>query len=502
MDRSPFTRICRNRKLRGPAMRHDSTLASLPLLAILLLAARPASGEDPGPHVLLLFVDDMGWGDLRSFNPESRIPTPNLDRLAAEGVRFTDFHAPGSVCVPSRYGLLTGRYPFRARLDWRREPCIDQKRTTLASFLRENGYHTAMVGKWHLGFHHDGFDQPLRGGPIDRGFDSFFGIPASTDIPPYYYIQGDRAVEAPTERIEASASPGWSPIQGAFWREGLIAPGLKLADVLPDLTDRALGVIRSFSPTADRRRLFLYVAFPSPHTPWLPTEPFRGRSGAGLYGDFVVMVDHMIGRLLRELDAAGLTAETLVIFTSDNGPVWYADDVKRLGHDSLGGLRGMKGDAWEGGHRVPFIARWPERVRPGTASDRLAGHVDLLATLSDILDRALPEGAGEDSFSFLPDLVGTGAGKSEERDGLVAVSSRGVLALRHGPWKLIPALGSGGFSKPARVPPGPGGPTGQLYHLGDDPGEQKNLWLDRPEVVKRLSSRLDELRRRGSRESR
>jgi len=349
-------------------MRISVTLGLLGLVAWWSQPGRCQEG-DPGqrlPNVVIILVDDMGYGDPGCFNPQSKIPTPNIDALARDGMRFTDAHAPGAVCHPSRYGLLTGCYPFRTDVSvWPRKPVIDRGQMTIASLLKSRGYRTAMVGKWHLGFDERGYDKPLRGGPVDRGFDSFFGIRASTDIPPYFYIRGDRAVEAPTGHIEASHSEGWSRVQGAFWRAGGIAPDLKLENVLPRFTGEAIRVIGEHGKNGGDRPLMLYFAYPSPHTPWLPSQDLAGRSGAGMYGDFAMMVDAMIGRVLAALDDAGMAENTLVIFTSDNGPVWYDKDVERFGHDSAGGLRGMKGDAWEAGHRMPLIVRWPGQVAPG-----------------------------------------------------------------------------------------------------------------------------------------
>ena len=471
------------------------------LLTVVLVApagaAKPAAAELP--HIVLIFVDDMGYGDPGCFNADSKIPTPNIDRLAKEGMRFTDAHAPGSVCHPSRYGLLTGRYPFRTTLPWRKEPCIRPGRMTTASLLQTAGYRTAMVGKWHLGFHVADYDNPpeaIEGGPADRGFDTYFGIPASTDIPPYYYIENKHVVAAPTERIEDNRSEDWSPIQGAFWRAGGIAPGLKLVDVLPTFTAKAIDVLHRHHNADAERPLFLYLAYPSPHTPWLPTEEFRGRSAAGLYGDFTVMVDAMIGRVLKTLDELQMTDKTLVIFTSDNGPVWYDEDVKRLGHDSAGPWRGMKGDAWEAGHRMPFVVRWPGNVAPETVSEQTICHTDMLATFADLVGKTLPDDAGEDSFSILPILQGQ-QGDRPLRPATVTVSAGGLLTVRQGSWKLITGLGSGGFSKPGRIKPTSGGPRGQLYNLADDPGETTNLWSEQPEIVERLTTLLEGYKQTG-----
>jgi arylsulfatase A-like enzyme len=446
------------------------------------------------PHIVFILVDDMGYGDLKCYNRDSKIPTPHMNRLADEGMRFTDAHASGPLCHVSRYGLMTGQYPFRASPDaWRQRATIDVERVTLPSFLKSQGYRTAMVGKWHLGFDENGYDKPLPGGPVDRGFDSYFGIRASTDIPPYFYIRDHRAVVPPTSRIEANNSEGWSPIQGAFWREGGIAPGLELKDVLPKFTDEAVRTIESHASVQHEKPLFLYLAYPAPHTPWLPSEEFQGKSEVGMYGDFTMMVDAMVGRVLKALDDTGMAGETMVVLSSDNGPVWYGEDTRRFGHDSCGGLRGMKADAWEAGHRMPFVVRWPGKVRPGSQSQQTISFVDMLPTAAELVGKELPNGAGPDGVSFYKVLTGQQPEGVAIRDSLVVPSGNGTLTLRKGPWKLIKGLGSGGFTKPARVQSKPGEPAGQLYHLDQDLSESNNLYLQHPDVVKEMEAMLEQI---------
>lgn len=407
-------------------------------------------------------------------------------------MRFTDAHAPGALCHPSRYGLLTGRHPFRAPVEkWRTQPVIAEGEETIASLLKKQGYQTAMVGKWHLGFAEKGYNHPLPGGPVDRGFDSFFGIRASTDIPPYFYIRGNKAVMPPTNKIAANSTEGWSPIQGAFWREGGISPDLKLEEVLPRFTNEAIDVITSRDKT---KPLMLYLALPAPHTPWLPSKEFAGKSKAELYGDFTTMVDAEIGRVLAALKKEDMDEETLLIITSDNGPVWYEADVQRTGHDSSGILRGMKADAWECGHRMPFVVRWPGKVAPGSISDEVICFTDLMATLAAITGAVLDEAAGPDSFDFSRVLLGTQPEAEPVRPSLVIPASRGMFSVRSGKWKLISGLGSGGFSKPSRIEPKPGDPTGQLYDLKQDPGETQNLFSNHPDIVKRLETELNSVR--------
>ena len=462
--------------------------------AALLTSLMSFAASSDQPNVVVILVDDMGYGDAKAFNPDSKIPTPHINRLAEEGMRFRDAHAPGPLCHMSRYGLLTGKYPFRIDVNvWREKPLIEEGQMTIASLLKADGYRTAMVGKWHVGFLENGYENPLPGGPVDRGFDSFFGIRASTDIPPYFYIRGDRAVMPPTNTIEANGSEelGWTKIQGEFWREGGISPDLVLHDVLPRFSNEAIEVIESHSQNKESKEdpLMLYLAYPAPHTPWLPSEEFIGKSGASMYGDFLMMVDHEIGRVLGALEKAGMKEDTLVIFTSDNGPVWYEEDDKRFDHKGTGDFRGMKADAWEGGHRMPFIARWPAKVKAGSVNDNLVCFTDLLATFAEMRGIEIPNAAGPDSFSFYKSLVRKN-GKAK-RDTIVMKTGSGAMVIRSGKWKLIDRLGSGGFTKPNKIKPGPGDPEGQLYDMEADPGETKNLYLANPEIVSRLSKERD-----------
>jgi len=449
------------------------------------------------PNIVLILADDMGYGDPHCYNADSKIATPNIDALAAAGMSFTDAHAAGPLCHLSRYGLMTGRYPFRAQPGkWANQPTIADDQVTVPQLLQTAGYQTAMVGKWHLGFHENGYDKPLVGGPIHRGFDSYFGIRASTDIPPYFYIRGDMAVSPPSNHIAANNSDGWSKIQGAFWREGGIAPDLELKDVLPRFTEEAITVIQDYAerPKASRKPLMMYLAYPAPHTPWLPSAEFSGKSGAGMYGDFVMMVDHQVGQITRELDAAGMADDTLLVFSSDNGPTWYDVDREEFGHDCAGGLRGMKSDAWEGGHRVPFIVRWPEVVERGCQSATTINFVDVLATVAEIVGLPLPEHAGPDSFSFHKVLTGSLPPEQTVRDDLIIQSGGGFMTIRVEEWKLIDGLGSGGFSEPRKVKPIPGEASGQLYNLASDPAESNNVFLKFPDIVERLKKRMQQLK--------
>lgn len=438
------------------------------------------------PNIVFILADDMGYGDLKAFNPESKISTPNIDKLAKAGMIFSDAHSGGSTCIPSRYSLLTGRFAARKDRFNDKSPVIADGRATVASMLRGNGYRTAMVGKWHLGFNRHNskfnYEKPLTGGPVDRGFDTFFGIHASLDIPPYFYIKNREPVLAPTNTVDASTSvggkEGWNRIQGVFWREGGIAPNFKHAEVTPRFADEACKVIETHDGD---KPLFLYLALPSPHTPWMPTKEFIGKSGAGMYGDFVMTVDSIVGQILTSLDKAGLSKNTLVLFSSDNGPVWYEKDVKKFGHRSVGPLRGIKASVWEGGHRVPFIAKWPGHVKPGVKTDRMIAFADVFATLADVAgQKNIKQGTAEDSESFLKTLLHPDQ-KQQSRSPIV----HGGKTIRDGDWKLINTKGSRGFNAERGRKY-----SIELYNLKDDLSEKNNLAKKMPEKVESLKKKL------------
>ena len=457
--------------------------------------ALPCRAADQHPNIIFILADDMGYGDLRAFNPDSRIPTPHLDKLAEAGMRFTDAHSGGSTCKPSRYALITGRFAARKDSFNDKVPIIADGRATVASVLRDNGYSTAMVGKWHLGFDRNAgwhkpdskrgdfnYKQPLIGGPVDRGFDSFFGMHASLDIEPYFYIRDRAATMAATDTVSASTSVGgkedWNRIQGAFWRSGNISPDFKHTEVTPRFADEACSVIESHD---GKKPLFLYLALPSPHTPWLPAKEFIGKSRAGMYGDFVMTVDSVVGQVQASLDKAGLSKNTLMMFSSDNGPVWYEKDVEKFGHQSVGPLRGAKGSAWEGGHRVPFIARWPGRIKSGATNDRTISFADVMATLAEVAGQRKLDGAtGEDSESFLPTLLRPDV-RQEPRSPIL----HGGKVIRDGDWKLINTKGSRGFSvdRKRQYPI-------ELFNLKDDLAESNNLATQMPEKVQELKAKI------------
>jgi arylsulfatase A len=448
-----------------------------------------AEGTPTRPNIVLILADDLGYGDLGCYNRDSKIPTPRIDRLAAEGMRFTDAHTPSSVCSPTRYGLLTGRYAWRTRmksgvLNGYSPALVEPGRLTLASLLKQAGYRTACIGKWHLGLGNAepaDYSRPFDRGPNSIGFDESFVLPASLDMPPYVFVENQRVTAAPSEQIGDSAMRRNGG--NGFWRAGAIAPGFKHADTLPALAEQAL---RFIGRQSRDKPFFLYFPLTAPHTPWMPREEFRGRAKAGYYGDFVAQVDATVGAVFDALDQKQLADNTLVIFTSDNGAHWLPSDIEQWNHRANANWRGQKADLWEGGHRVPLIVRWPGVVAAGTQSDQLVCLTDVTATTAAILGRPLPADAAEDSISFLPALLG----KRSSRDAIVHHSSDGTFAIRQGVWKLATKLGSHGFSEPKNVEPTPGGPSGQLYSLDDDPAESRNRWLEQAETVERLTKLL------------
>lgn len=489
-----------------------------PVLLLGVVLALPVRAAPP-PHLLIFLADDLGYGDPRCYNPDSKIPTPNLDHLAAEGLRFTDLHSPSAVCTPTRYGLLTGRYAWRTRLrsgvlwGWS-PPLIEPGRLTLPALLQQRGYVTAGFGKWHLGLgwgtrqpahFGDGakpaadvtlvdYARPLTGGPHTAGFNVFFGIPASLDMEPYLWIEKDRCVAAPT-----AWSPGGQHQRrggDGFFRPGPMAPDFRHEDVLPEITRRTVRFLEAHARAGGNRPFFAYVALSSPHDPWLPTGPFRGRSQAGPRGDFVAQTDHAVGEILKALDRLGLAGRTLVLFTSDNGAHWLPGEIRQFRHHANGPWRGQKADIHEGGHRVPGMIRWPGHVKAGTVTGQLACLTDCFATLAELVGAPLPADAAEDSFSFAYLLEGRRPVQAV-RASLVLHSSQGLFALRRERWKYIEGLGSGGFTAPVRVPPGPGEPAGQLYDLYTDPAETTNRYAEQPAVVAALRAELDTLRARG-----
>jgi arylsulfatase A len=493
--------------------RRDFLRAASAAIASLALGgcagARQPSVNGPSakrPNIIFIMADDMGYGDLGCYNEKSKIPTPNMDALAAEGIRFTDAHSPSAVCTPTRYGVLTGRYCWRSRLkrgvlNGYSPSLIDTRRMTVASLLKQHGYATACIGKWHLGLGSDkktDFDKPLVPGPNELGFDYFYGISASLDMPPYCYIENDRPVEKPMLLIEAGKAD-----EDGWWRKGAIAPGFKHVEVLPKLTEKAVAYIDSHAGKSADKPFFMYFPLPAPHCPIAPADFVKGRSKAGGYGDYVVEVDWTVGQVVWALGRNGLAQNTLIIVTSDNGSPARTklkrdpySIIELYGHYPSGDLRGIKADIWDGGHREPFIARWPGRIPAGTTTDELVCLTDLLATCAAIVGAELPDDAGQDSYNILPALLAQERAEPI-REAVVHHSLSGMFAVRQGEWKLILGRGSGGFSSPRSYKPKAGEPKGQLYNLRDDPAEAENLWSKHPEIVERLTNLLEKYKQQG-----
>ena len=495
-------------------MRH-AIVPPLVLLCGLHASAVEAKRLEPPikPNILIIYADDLGYGDAQCYNPDrGRIPTPNVDRLAAQGIRFTDAHSSSGVCSPSRYALLTGRYHWRTRLQagivglWG-APLIAPDRLTIAGLARREGYRTACIGKWHLGWDwpipnqsesffrgapksgatatdshraawREVFSQPIGGGPATRGFDEYFG----TDVPnwpPYCFIENDRTVGIPSEFLpERLLEKNQASTQGPALKDWRLEP------ILPALGDQAVRLIQR---EAGRPEPFLlYMPLTSPHTPLAVNHEWKGKSGLGPYADFVMETDAVVGRVLDALERNGAADGTLVVFTSDNGCAPYigAAELEANGHFPSGPLRGYKSDVWEGGHRVPFIVRWPGVVRPGSECVQLVHQADLMATFAEILGAKLPDTAGEDSFSLMTLLKG---GDEPVRENAVSCSMRGVPGLRRGSWKLILDPGSGGWTR------GGGDQPVQLYNLADDLGETRNLAAEQPERVTQMKALLEKL---------
>ena len=478
--------------------------------AFSLLLASAAAGAGERPNIIFILADDMGYGDVQALNPTSKIPTPNLDSLAKDGMTFTDAHTPSSVCTPTRYGVLTGRYCWRGRLkrgvqNGYGPRLIETERKTIANTLREADYDTAVVGKWHLGLDFakgaDGefdFSKSLSYSPSDHGFSHSYVIPASLDFPPYVYIRDHQIEEFPSIAEPASGFPD-------YWRKGERSPGFVFENSLHVLTEKAISVIESRS--REKRPFFLYFPLTAPHKPATPHPDFVGKTGLGPYGDFVHQVDWTVGQILEAIDSMKIRENTLVIYTSDNGSYMYrrnADEPDHVAdktnqgfhpenHTANGPLRGTKADIWEAGHRVPFFARWPKGIKAGATCDETICLVDFFATAAELAGAAaVGENTAEDSFSLAP--LFAGEPKKFERAPVIHHSSGGMFAIRDGKWKLVLGNGSGGRQQPR------GKPFQQPYELYDisaDLGETKNVITEFPEVAERLEKRCLQIRDSG-----
>ncbi len=456
----------------------------LSLFSALILSVASLHAASDKPNIVFVLCDDLGYGDVHVLNPEhGKIPIPAVDRLASEGMIFTDAHSGSSVCSPTRYGLMTGRYSWRTHLQrgvvQGFDPClIAADRPTVASFLKTQGYHTAIIGKWHLDFLYQdpetgktlkrkGKDtlapvgSKIPDGPVSRGFDYYHG----------FHHAGD--------------------MRGVIENDTVVAHD-DVINMLPRITRKAVEYIDERAQTDEDAPFFLYVPYGSPHTPIVPSEAWQGKSELGDYGDFVMQTDAGFGEILTALDRNGLSENTLVIFSSDNGcsKVAGIPDLESKGHYVSAHLRGSKADLWDGGHRVPFIVRWPKEIQSGTTSDQLICLTDFMATCADLLGVPLPQNSAEDSVSFLPALEGEPIVST--RQGVIHHSYTGHFAYRQGKWKLLLARGSGGWSSPVEgKAKKAGAPVAQLYDMENDPSETTNLYESHPEVAARLLAQLE-----------
>ena len=459
--------------------------------SVLFLLALSLGLLSAKPNVIIVMADDLGIGDLTATNSEGRIQTPYLQKFADEGIVFSDAHSPSSVCTPTRYGLLTGRYNWRTRLarsvlSGTSPHLIPAERPTLGHLMKAAGYHTSMIGKWHLGWDwaKDGkkidFTKPVANGPDINGFEQYYGHCGSLDMPPYVWVETGRITAIPTrqEGMTKQEDPyGW-------YRKGPIGSDFVIAEVLPHLFEKAISRIKE--RTAEKEPFFLYLPLPAPHTPIVPVPPFKNASGINPYADFVMQMDHHMGQLMATLKDVGIDENTLVIFTSDNGcsPEANFKVLAESKHDPSGKFRGHKADIYEGGHRIPLLIRWPGIIKGGQKTDALACLTDLYPTLQEITGQARKPVGGEDGFSLWPLLSGQG---TSVRTNLVSHSISGHFAIREGNWKLCLCRGSGGWSHPTEATARKQGlPEMQLYDLGNDPAETSNLIAENPKKVETL----------------
>lgn len=487
------------------------------LLFFLILLSFHVSAQQR-PNVIFIMADDLGYGDLSFLNSNSKISTPNIDKMAREGKVFTDAHSPASLCTPTRYGILTGRYGWRSSLKsgvlkHYDPPLIEAERFTIGMLFQQSRYATAAIGKWHLGwdwhlnngsFFRDSlykgndaltdrfriekfvdFSQPVENGPITRGFDYYFGDDVP-NYPPYCFFENDHLKGIPSVQKPASI----------YGHPGLMMPNWSLEEVLPKLTEKAVGYIKGKASL--NQPFFLYFALTSPHVPIAPSKKFIGTSKAGLYGDFVQETDWVVAEIGKAVVDAGIEENTIIIFTSDNGSPGQdgtlmsgeMNSVKRFGHFPNSPFRGMKTDLWEGGHHIPFIVKWPGKIRPNSVSDVTICQTDFMATCAELLMSSIPEGEAQDSYSLLPLLLEDNK-KVYKRPYTIHHSGNGIFAIRKQEWKLIMTGNSGGGLIPSSPEIVNGVPVPiQLYNIKQDPAETNNLYLTYPEKVVELKKLL------------
>ncbi|MDT0553063.1 sulfatase family protein [Urechidicola vernalis] len=481
-------------------------------ISLLVLSCKKESTSEKLPNIIYILTDDLGYGDISAFNPNGKIETPHIDNLAKAGMKFTDAHTSSAVCTPTRYGILTGRYNWRSQLKngvltGTSKALIPNSRTTIASLLKNKNYNTAYIGKWHLGwdwakkdqdstlgtgwnatdYKNIDFSKPITNGPKDLGFDYSFGHSGSLDMAPYVYVENGLPTSVPTKITVDKGKYTW-------WREGPTGDDFIHDDVTPNFFRKSISYIKD--KAKDDNPFFLYLPLPSPHTPILPTVKWQGKSNLNPYADFVVMIDHYIGQLTSTLEELGIQENTLIVFTSDNGCSPQADFMilKEKGHNPSAIYRGHKADIYEGGHRVPFIVKWPLKVKPNTVSENTICTTDFFATVADIANINLEDSEGEDSYSMLKSMS-IPSNNTEERTSTIHHSINGSFAIRKGDYKLILCPDSGGWSfpRPNNKKALEGLPKVQLYNLKNDPGEQYNIANDNEKMVSDLTADLNEI---------
>ena len=499
---------------------------SFKLISIILFTGSLQAIAEQRPNILFILADDLGYGDLQCYNPDSKIPTPNLNKLAAQGMRFTDAHSPSTVCTPTRYSILTGRMQFRTGMKGvftgAGGPClIEKERLTLPQMLRGKGYTTACIGKWHIGmtfFDEAGvritdqgingvqqidYSRPIPDGPIHRGFDKFYGtVSCPTTDWLYAYIDGDRIPVPPTKVIDRSQLPKHAYSRDC--RPGMVANNFEHEEVDLVFLKKSQKFLEKHVKTQPDKPFFLYHSMQAVHLPSFPAEQFKGKTTAGPHGDFIFEMDYIVGELLKTLESLGVADNTLVIFASDNGPEVQSVISMRKDHkhDGARPWRGFKRDQWEGGHRTPFIVNWSGKVKPGSTSDQLLSLTDVMLTCAEVVGAQLPADAAEDSYNMLPVFLGK-QGDVPVRKYMLQQTHSLALSIRDGQWKYLAHKDSGGnnykgprlkmYALQETDPQAPG----QLYNLETDPGETTNLYSKHPEIAERMKTQLEEFRTSG-----
>ncbi|RYZ99999.1 MAG: hypothetical protein EOP47_15285 [Sphingobacteriaceae bacterium] len=501
------------------------------LLPVIFNKAAAQTNNLQKPNIIFILADDMGYGDVSCYNPESKINTPNIDRLAAGGIKFTNAHSASSVCTPSRYAIMTGRYAWRSKMkfgvlwtyDW---PLIEQGRLTVGQFLKDNGYNTAIVGKWHLGWNWPikpgeqidtnklggrsmqqslarerqiDVSKPLKGGPLACGFDYQFGIDIPS-LPPFCFIENGHILGPALTKIDHDD-------EGTF--PGYIQQGWQSDEIMPAFMDKAFNFVKEKAKSD--KPFFLYLPLAIPHHPIAPGQKHFGKSKMGRYGDAVEEMDDYVGQLVQLLKQLKIYDNTLIVFTSDNGSIMDAGSFTKnpewsaagagytvFGHKSNKNFRGIKGDIYEGGHRVPFIAYWPKVIATGKTSDAAISLTDLFATCAGIINKPLPNTAADDSYDILPILKGKKM-KQPIRPSIIFHSSNGKFAIEKGDWKYIECNNSGGSLKNTIAKDTVYATPGQLYNIKSDPGEKENLYNKYPLIVKELTTLLTVQKKSGTR---